>query len=142
MCSSGIDVMSNSCRREMALRAAYRRTRRAMYARGVREAVVTDRAIISAAVTGGAPEYYVGHKNALKLVSCYLNNSFVAGTSEMRWALAAELAERACGHIASRHTRVLSDAVAMVLNEGNATRFFVTSEHARHIIKRNKKTES
>ncbi len=126
--------MSNVRRRDAALRAAYKRERRALFACDGGEEV-TERAIIRAAVTRGAPEYYVGHKNALMLVSCYLNNSFKGSTSEMRWALAAELAERACGHINARHTRFLSRAVAMVLSEGNATRFFMTPEHARHIIK-------
>ena len=126
--------MSSSERRARALVASYRRVRRAIFDQKRSCDNLTERVLIDRAVRGGAPEYYVGYKNALMLVSSYLNNSFAGGTSEMRWALAAELAERACGHIVARHTRRLSQAVAMVLNEGNASRFFVSVDHARHII--------
>ena len=123
--------------------SAYRRELRQAWERG--EHLETAE-MIRRAIDGGAPGFYVGFDYARRGVSDRLRRRLRSrhrNWTGVKRGIWDDLAERVEVEIMSSHARLrLPEALARVLAEGNAPRFYMSERTARRILqKMNGKTE-
>lgn len=120
-------MIHNAYQRDIDFGRACRRARRELYAEG---AHLTPLAIVTRALQYGAPQYYITHRRAEMQLTEYRHNRLSAATRLNTWLLLDELSARVDALLASGQARTVTDALAMVLCSGGASRFFMTPGYA------------
>lgn len=92
--------------------------------------------IVSAALACGAPQYYVEFEYARR----HVRDIIVSGRGETkcrgaRHKMMHEIAHKVIARMSDKQIK-LSDALAKVLAEGNASSFFITEHYARRLYHR------
>ena len=90
--------------------------------------------IIAHAINSTAPAYYVDHGYALRYVSLYNRNKLkIKNKKGTRYEMLQELSEKCQQLMAKQPGLSLNHALARVLTEGNASRYFITFHTARRL---------
>ncbi len=116
---------------------AYRRELRRAWERGEE---VEAGEVLRRAIEGGAPGFYIGFDYARRGVSDRLRRRLRSRHRDwmgVKRSLWEDLAERVEAELVSAHGRLrMSEALARVLAEGNAPRFYIGPRTARRILLR------
>lgn len=92
--------------------------------------------VIRRAIYGGAPSYYVGFERAERMLRRYESGRMPSTARTEKTLMWSELSERVGDHMRRHRLRRRGSAIAMVLAEGNAGRYFISETYALRLYYR------